>query len=84
VLGVVSLFGGAVFGFVVSVEVVLVVSVVNELISGGVGFVAEFVVDEGFGVVWVAVGVGCVQFGSGVSFSVGVMSGVGALVVLGL
>jgi hypothetical protein len=69
-----------VFEFVVSVGLVLVL-VLNELITGGVRFVAELVDDEGCSGVEEAVGV-CAQFVSCLSFSVGVMFRVGALVVL--
>jgi hypothetical protein len=57
--------------------------VLNELISDGVRFVAEFVGDEGCSGVEEVVGV-CAQLVRCLSFSVCVMFGVGALVVLGL
>jgi hypothetical protein len=83
VLGVVLLlFKGSAFGVVVSVDLASV-AVLDGLVSGGVRFVAGFVGDEGCGGVEEVVCV-CSQIVSCLSFSVGVMFGVGALVVLEL
>jgi prolipoprotein diacylglyceryltransferase len=82
VLRVASLFGGSAFEVVVSVDLALVL-VMDVLVYGGVRFVAEFVGGDGCSWVEEVVGVSA-QFVSCLSFSVGVMFGVGALVVLGL